>query len=497
MPLQMTGMPTLRCTADNGCGRFFQFCPNCHRLHALHEQSCRTARCKQHALSEPYALFESANGDATHGGSVGIPAAWVPGKAIAFDGYLTMPASLGGLSFRYGKLCFAGENRFSSIAANRRSRARLDDRAAEVKNLDLPTRMISGGSLLPHPHALRLAHGVAYLLCENGPVRVDFAKPGKPEIQPASPSAWQDASESSGWDDWGDDAGGFGADSFTSADSSIGATPKPLDISAVRWQMQAATPNRWLGLGDEQGNLCLVESPQSSALFEISRIESPGDARSADVVDIMSLGEEIFLVLCNNVWSRRAGKWEIFWQGKTEFFINGVLQYGNDLILWGRENDAIVLHRVDFSARIIGQPMSFKARDVYTQPVRLGSRLFFFDHTPDDHSIVIFDLEQPLLAPQRITFVSNSRAVWAAGGECDGRAWLVYALDDGTCVEFFVMAVAPTIEKAHPIGSKLSVRRGERGGSLAAVIADGHLAIAAVTSQGAALHLFDMNGATT
>lgn len=530
------------------CGRFLLFCPNCYRLHRLNERSCRTRRCRDsgHAPREYFASCHSRFGGGA--GFVEVPWPWKSEEVKELDGDLwqgladeegkVASSGICGLAYRYGQLVAlrSQDGLMTHFTRWRRSLRNLN--ATQPFVLE-SSSLSAGADLFPHPYALALAHGHAYVLATGGAFRFSLGREAESDTPNAplhserltwdewnsgaqSHDFWLEdaaqeketiadgvqgiAMEVEAWGDWNQStlesvipgATSGGAEEWSGSPQGTGESTSLPDLSHIEWRLQAATSEQWLALGESNGDPVALACDGFNAQFAAHRINPP-PLKVDDWRDLLAWGDNIVLVAEKELWIEKQGIWSQLWVCPTDsagLTLRGVVPWDEKVIVWGEGNNGVwvrLINRQGLTEPAFWVGGSAGSQRVYPSPVRLNSRLYFFASANESHQILAIDMAQPLVKVDAITLRSNTSCVWALGAACDSGKFLAYALDDGLDVEFYIHSIsAQSGENASSLIEKLRPVRGV-GSTLAATVADGRLAFGALTQNGLIGRVFELS----
>lgn len=446
------------------CKRFYRVCSHCHRLHTLSETRCRTARCNNQSLTEPFPAFDGAQGDEKHSFSVRVPRAWSPQSNKQFGALKVVEIS--SLAYRYGWLHWLEGGDVCALKINH----------LQTSLMPTTTRCATGlvpleVGFLPHPQALRLAHGFAYVLGRNGAARVAVSQEQAQRLE-------------------------VPIHDVRDFESTAPADIPPLD--SLDWLLQCASDTHWYVLAQSNDELVLLECAAEEA-FTPRRLATPDDQSSP--VSLLAREGDLYLLTRAGFWHCTDSRWNALWQKTDEFTPQGVLQYGDGWVLWGsdgnRDTQVVWLRPTNISAQFTVFARTIGGSDVLRQPVVMGDWIYFWSHAVDGRSGTNAVLSFNLVSGQTqspVGFAGAERALWVAGAEgsdSDKARWLVVVVNDGSNVVVRVHALAANGQWDTDTNEWLLAAKW-RPQRASFALCDGRFAIATTNAEDTQLQIFGM-----
>ena len=426
LPVQIEN-PAAQCPK---CARFTAYCPHCLRLRPLGARACPTARCARANIlpREPFA----AHGGRAGGAPVLLQTPWHNARPTLMQPGAKSPSvaqRCGGVAARYGQLVWWKENKLHLWAAPQPGAHWPGGLPQSVESIEPLFR----GGLFPHREALLLAHGHAYLLGNNAAMRVPLGQ----ENANKQTLAVGDFDESSEW---------------MRATSDDGA---PLGVAAswqaheVEWMAQTETADGWFAIGSVGETLVGATVRGSSALFEGERWQLPVAVDLNDWQELLAWNNAPVLRCERALWHQRDGIWSrIFELASGETSLDGALVCEPCLWVWGQEAGRLWVERLNVgetraASAQLRPSMPFAATDrLMCVPVAWETRITFFV-AGSQQGAATLDVAEPLEAPQMQQLTAATEVLWTAAAAYGESQWLIYALDDGELVRFFLLQQSP------------------------------------------------------
>ena len=480
------GAPAPQCPQ---CARFLAYCPDCLRLRPLGARDCPTPRCARANVmpQEPFAFHDGRAG----GAPVALQTPWHYAKPTPLEPKAQSPSAqqrCGGLASRYGKVAWWKEEKLHLWDAPKPDGFWPTGNPQTVAAIAPLSR---SGGIFPEREALLLKHGFAYLLGQNATARIAIGGAGASKATLSLRDAESDTTGDTGgvaasgaeieWTIAGDDSPPTGAASW-----------QPHEVS---WIAQNATDDRWFALGSIGSGLdeTLVGATVlgSDPLFEGGRWQLPPGVDLKDWQELLAWDGAPLLRCERAIWREQKGQWsKIFELAPDEFSLDGALVCEPYLWIWGQEKGRLWVERLD-----AGQTRDPSSRSRPSLPFAPGDRLmsvptasgsritFWLDGA--QHGAATLDMERPLDEVGFQQLPGATEVLWAASATHDQSQWLLYALDDGELVRFFLVQQSPAETQPLQLMQFRPFRDGydaTKGATLAATISGDCLVVSYIGS---------------